>query len=86
MPKCEDCLHKNVCFDSANYRNAESCRQYIDADKVTGIKSGHWEQVDETKCKCSECEAIAMIAQYPPGADKNFCPNCGARMDGGEQK
>lgn len=81
MPKCEDCLHKNVCVDSANYRSAESCRQYIDADKVTGIKSGHWEQVDETKCKCSECEAIAMIAQYPPGADKNFCPNCGARMD-----
>lgn len=80
MPKCEDCLHKNVCFDSANYRSAESCRQYIDADKVTGIKSGHREQVDETKCKCIECEAIAMIAQYPPGADKNFCPNCGARM------
>ncbi len=49
---------------------------------VAPVRHGHWEQVDDTKCKCSECEVITMIAQYPIGADKNYCPNCGAKMDG----
>ena len=44
-------------------------------------KKGIWIQIDETKCKCSVCETITLIAQYPRG-DKNFCPNCGADMRG----
>ena len=50
--------------------------------KDESLKHGRWEQVDDTKCKCTECEAIAFIAQYPPSADKNYCPNCGAKMGG----
>ena len=44
------------------------------------IRHGQWEQVDDTKCRCSSCSAIAFIALYPNGADKNYCPNCGAKM------
>jgi hypothetical protein len=44
------------------------------------MKIAHWIQLDSGKCKCSNCETIAMIALHPPGADKNFCPNCGAKM------
>lgn len=44
-------------------------------------KHGHWIQVDDTKCKCSVCEITHLIAQYPSG-DKNYCPYCGAKMDG----
>lgn len=44
------------------------------------IKIANWIQLDNDKCKCSNCEAIAVIAMYPPGADKNFCPNCVAKM------
>lgn len=40
----------------------------------------HWIQMDDTKCKCSNCECVATIALYPNGADKNFCPNCGCDM------
>lgn len=50
----------------------------IDAAPVV---HGHWNQVDETKCRCSNCDIIALIGLYPHG-DKNFCPNCGAKMDG----
>lgn len=42
-------------------------------------RSGEWIRVDDTKLKCSECEVIHFIAQYPQGQIK-FCPNCGARM------
>lgn len=44
------------------------------------MANSHWIQLDGDKCKCSACETIAYIALYPPGADKNFCPNCGADM------
>lgn len=40
---------------------------------------GEWIRVDNTKCKCSKCEVIHMIAQYPSG-HIDWCPNCGADM------
>lgn len=43
-------------------------------------KFAHWIQVDDIKCRCSNCECVAMIALYPNSADKNFCPNCGCNM------
>lgn len=44
------------------------------------IKCGHWIQVDKTKCRCSNCDIVALIALYPHG-DKNYCPNCGCKMN-----
>lgn len=52
------------------------------AADVVPVVHGRWIQVDSTKCRCSHCDIIALIALYPHG-DKNFCPNCGAKMDGG---
>lgn len=52
------------------------------AADVAPVVHGHWIQVDSTKCRCSRCDIIALIALYPHG-DKNYCPNCGAKMDGG---
>ena len=50
------------------------------AADVAPVVHGHWEQVDDTKCRCSRCDIIALIGLYPHG-DKNYCPNCGAKMD-----
>lgn len=51
---------------------------------VAPVVHGRWIQVDSTKCRCSHCDIIALIALYPHG-DKDFCPNCGAKMDGGAE-
>lgn len=49
---------------------------------VQPVKSGHWENTNTPNhLRCSKCEVIHFIAQYPHG-EINFCPNCGARMDG----
>ena len=53
----------------------------VPAADVAPVVHGRWIQVDSTKCRCSHCDIIALIALYPHG-DKNFCPNCGAKMDG----
>lgn len=50
------------------------------ASDVVPVVHGRWIQVDSTKCRCSHCDIIALIALYPHG-DKNFCPNCGTKMD-----
>ena len=34
---------------------------------------------DANKKRCSNCDVIHLIAQYPFG-DANWCPNCGATM------
>ena len=47
------------------------------------VKHGRWRQVDESKCECSNCGIVVLIAVYPHG-DKNYCPNCGTKMDGGD--
>lgn len=50
------------------------------AADVAPVMHGRWTQVDDTKCRCSNCDIIALIGLYPHG-DKNYCPNCGAKMD-----
>lgn len=40
---------------------------------------GYWIRVDKDKLKCSKCEIIHLIAQYPHGKI-DWCPNCGTKM------
>lgn len=49
---------------------------------VEPVRHGRWIATnDENKKRCSECDIIHLIAQYPYGK-ANYCPNCGAKMDG----
>lgn len=67
---------------------ADYLAEYLDdipAADVAPEKHGHWRQVDENKCECSNCGIIVLIAVYPHG-DKNYCPNCGAKMDKGSEE
>lgn len=48
---------------------------------VQPVKRGTWENTNTpNQLRCSNCEIIHFIAQYPHG-EINYCPNCGARMD-----
>lgn len=71
----------------------ESVLEYVEnlpAADVAPVRHGKWahsryencsEQFEIVKCSCCGHEAYAM-AFYVRGG--NFCPNCGARMDGGD--
>ena len=46
------------------------------------IRHGHWEHGEDVfgmYCQCSECGN-----QYYGSYEFKYCPNCGARMDGGD--
>jgi len=55
----------------------------VPAADVVEVRHGRWIPThDADKLRCSRCDVIHLIAQYPHG-EINYCPNCGARMDGG---
>lgn len=52
--------------------------QAVDAEPV---RHARWLPTnDDNKKRCSRCDVIHLIAQYPHG-QANYCPNCGAKMD-----
>lgn len=52
---------------------------------VQPVKRGTWENTNTpNQLRCSNCEIIHFIAQYPHG-EINYCPNCGAEIPEGRQ-
>jgi len=46
-------------------------------------RHGRWVWDAENECwLCSTCEQSALNNYRGNSADSNYCPNCGARMDG----
>lgn len=62
----------------------------IPAADVQPVKHGYWEEVTDYVCweeapfyRCSVCgEEWYLEAGNPKENNMNFCPRCGARMDG----
>lgn len=57
------------------------CEQAIDyaIKALKNQKTGHWTETDIYVYECSECGCKLVDEQiYIP---RNFCPNCGAKMD-----
>ena len=85
---CSDCIHFDVCYKIEHFgRDLEGtspCEQFINKD-VAPVRHGHWvkEKSDVLiHWHCSVCKNCYYLDE--PNA--NYCPNCGAKMDGGEQK
>lgn len=59
---------------------------------VAEVKHGEWEVLEsfsdplddshKDRCRCTNCGFIHVFTDFHYG-QYNFCPNCGARMDGG---
>ena len=55
---------------------------------VAPVRHGAWIDPEDndghTEWHCSYCgDVVCTICGYPSA---NYCPNCGAKMDGGEEK
>ena len=61
------------------------------APTIDPVRHGRWKEKMLDKFRkyevvCSECGAryVGNYDAYDEPADFNYCPNCGAKMDGGE--
>ena len=84
---CSGCIHFDVCYKIEHFgRDLEGtspCEQFINKD-VAPVKHGHWvkEKSDVLiHWHCSVCKNCYYLEE--PNA--NYCPNCGAKMFGGEE-
>lgn len=50
------------------------------------IRHGRWSENTYGYRKCSECEVAIRVEECMGEPIYNYCPNCGARMDGGENE
>ena len=87
MNKCRDCIHCDVCelnpfITAFSPDNEAYCGAFKNREEYAPVVHGRWiekEYVDEPYggyylFHCSECG-------FPNARERNYCPNCGAKMD-----
>ena len=58
-------------------------KKLTDAVAKTEQKHGEWGKTKQEEfLRCSACDGFVLLASI--SKDFNYCPNCGARMDGAE--
>lgn len=90
----EDVVPKDYherCMELVTQRNIAQMRKRFEAERQLP-KHGRWVEVKTffnhpyesgIEEKCSECENC--MQRYGMQPQSNFCPNCGAKMDGGAE-
>ena len=86
--KCQTCRHfrSDECNTFCENGECYSPNMFkIPTADVVEVKHGEWIDRDEsyweTRCTCSNCNKDGItIDGYPVHTD--YCPNCGAKMDG----
>ena len=96
--RCKDCIHVDngyighlYCrfFNSMPVSGMDYCKwgkqKAAASEKEVPVKRGHW--INENfYTRCSVCGNMAIYDKYGQEVESDYCPRCGARMDGGEQK
>lgn len=88
---CKRCYHNYVCEQFNEHRDFENkkCHFYhdhfVDADSVEPVRHGEWipkgdDDFDEGMYRCSVCGQELYFEEFEFSV-KNYCPNCGAKMD-----
>ena len=83
MYKCNNCFHKKVCIDGANYKTAESCKHYVpaaDVQEVVRCKDCKYLKADTLDQKAVYFCTQNVFARRRVRLD-DYC-SYGARMDG----
>ena len=90
MADCAKCIHEKAC--QAWIRHGETlyddfecsvvgCPYFVDAVPVV---HGRWEKRTDVVgfVRCSNCRDCNIYDDWADGEKWNYCPNCGAKMDG----
>ena len=87
--KCGDCFHAELCEKSEmlvgfSRDNPAYCGMFLNSADVATVRHGRWIDKGEYAV-CTECGGRSGT-QYdgvePVPLMEQFCPNCGAKMDG----
>ena len=91
--KCEDCLYEKICYRREVCNDIEEqikelgCIDFIARADVQEIKHGEWKLCYEDwrmQIAGDECSACGFQHYGTCISHYHYCPNCGAKMDGGK--
>lgn len=72
---CKECVH----FEMCNRTDMKDCPYFKDRSQFVEVVHGRWIPCENGGYYCSNCDTrVAFIIH------NKFCPNCGAKMDGGD--
>ena len=79
----KECLRKSDwCGDTVAWNIGFGIKAIPAAD-VAPVVHGHWDEgVNNGYCCCSNCRDVYILQEWLTDGKWNYCPNCGARMDG----
>ena len=89
---CKDCIHNEVCYIREICNDIEEqikelgCMDFIARADVQEIKHGKWKLCYEDwrmQIAGDECSACGFQHYGTCISHYHYCPNCGAKMDGG---
>ena len=90
---CKDCIHNEVCYrrevcnDIEEHIRKLGCMDFIARADVQEIKHGKWKLCYEDwrmQIAGDECSACGFQHYGTCISHYHYCPNCGAKMDGGK--
>lgn len=97
-----DACYKIEHYGQSPETTALLCELYIDKNDVAPVKHGHWILLRESEItgfnpefagrdpiggyQCSNCKEEAIFDCNDEFVLSSYCPNCGTKMDGGEQE
>ena len=58
----------------------------LPAADVAEVVHGRWEWDTEDIYRCSNCAEKSHVKEVMGHPEWDYCPNCGAKMDGGDSK
>ena len=83
MASCYDCIHCGACSDAGDSgfsslkEDVSGCKHFKNKADVVEVVHGRWIRHKEN-CLYNKCS----ICCYEHCRENNYCPNCGAKMDG----
>lgn len=95
MATCKDCIHYDLCLEIGDEAAKElpegaekECKCFKNKDDFVEVKHGIWTLARSgRKVVCSCCETPAPFKKketYHALWSSEYCPHCGAKMDGGK--
>lgn len=82
---------KTAHYDTLMFYEIEDVLEDVEPADVAPVVHGRWiDDGTEFGCQCSECgksldDYVAPTEYASLNEIPNFCPNCGAKMDGGDE-
>ena len=88
--KCGDCFHAELCEKSEmlvgfSRDNPAYCGMFLNSADVAQVRHWRWMNANSRPKtywrRCTACGGLSYFCGI--GCSYKYCPNCGAKMDGG---